>query len=227
MAETSGPTSRPTPRSSLRLGCGLFLVIAVLVLAVPIVYLAQHLVLRQLPAVFARPLAAETVQETCSLLGLAGDSRCDGRRVYGFEFLSELAARYAPGTPWDQVADELGPYQVRCTEWINRGESGDFMDCFYAVDGNHWQNLYLTVRKDAEAPERTASVARSCSPNIRRGSLWDIYACRPALNSGLLLVLSDNTFLVGPGFGVAFVAVDVALLALLIWLARRANVGQR
>ena len=226
MAEQERERNEPTPGNPTRLGCWMLLVVIVLLLAVPLVYVGYHGVLRLAPGLFARRLSAGELEQACALLDLDNDPRCQQAKSYGYEFLPELLGRYGPGTPLPQIAEELGAFQVSCSDdWIQRGELGDYLDCHYAFDGDRDLTLYLMLRKEVGAPAESAMVERTCTLNLRTGSLWDIYVCRPALNSGLFLVMSDNTFVVARGFRIAFLAVDVLLLALLVWLARRANVG--
>jgi hypothetical protein len=226
MAEQEIERNEPQPGNPARLGCWILLVILALLLAVPIVYVGYHGVLRLAPGLFARRLPAGAQEQACALLNLDDEPRCQQARSYNYEFLPDLLGRYGPGKSLSQIEEELGAFQVSCSDdWIQRGDLGDYLDCHYAFDGDRDLTLYLMLRKEVGAPAESAAVERACTLNVRTGSLWDIYTCRPALNSGLFLVMADNTFVVARGFRVAFLVVDVLLLALLVWLARRANVG--
>jgi hypothetical protein len=123
------------------------------------------------------------------------------------------------------VVGELAPYADHCTEWITRGEYGDYQDCQYSLDGDRHLMLYITQRKETGAGEETAAVWRTCSFDVGNRSLWDIFACDPPLNTGLLLVMSDNTFLSAPGFSIAFLLFDVLIIGMVVVLRRPLRIG--
>jgi hypothetical protein len=203
-----------------RLGCAILALVLVLLVAVPIAYLGYHYLLRQVPDLFTSPLPPAAGQALCTQLDLAGDPRCAGDPVYAYEFLPAVRQRYPAGTAGAVIDAELGAYADYCTDWIARGENGDFQDCQYTLDGDRHLMLYVTQRKDPGADGETAQVWRTCSFDIRNGSLWNIYACDPPLSTGLLLVMSDNTFLSAPGFTLAFLAFDLLIVGLVVLLRR-------
>jgi hypothetical protein len=205
---------------SWRLGCAILGLVLLLLAAVPIAYLGYHYALRQAPDLFSDPLRPEVANDLCALLDLTGDVRCNEGSVYAYELIPDLRTRHPQGTAGDVVDGELGKYADYCSEWISRGANGDFQDCQYTLDGDRHLMLYVTQRKDPGADEKTAEVWRSCSYDVGNGSVWDIYACEPPLNTGLLLVMSDNTFLTAPGFGIAFLAFDVVIVSLVVLLRR-------
>ena len=202
--------------------------VGLLLAAVPLTYLGWHYLLRHLPTLFARPLEPAAAAELCAMLGLEGDPRCSAGQAYGFEFLPDLLERYPRGVPGgpQSVAAELAPYQLECTGWIERAGQGDFRDCQYGFQRDRDYLLHLTLRKETGAAEGTEQVWRTCSYALGNRSLWDLYACRPALNSGFLLVMSDNTFLIGRGFATVFALTDLLLLAALVLLWRREGGGR-
>jgi hypothetical protein len=203
-----------------RLGCAVLALVLVLLAAVPIAYLGYHYLLRQAPALFTSPLQPAATEALCARLDLAGDPRCAGGTAYAYQFLPALRRRYPAGTPGAVVDAALGPYAGSCSGWISRGAEGDFQDCRYTLDGDRDLMLYVTQRKDPGAAAETALVWRTCSLDVRNGSLWNIYACDPPLSTGLLLVMSDHTFLSAPGFTLAFLAFDLLAVTLVILLRR-------
>jgi hypothetical protein len=208
-----------------RLGCAILALVLVLLVAVPIAYIGYHYGLRHLPTLFTEPMKSDTADELCLLLDLTEDPRCAGNSAHAFEFLPELLAQYPKGTAGETVDSDLGHFADYCTEWITRGEYGDYQDCQYSLDGDRHLMLYITQRKETGAPAGTATVTRTCSFDVGNGSLWDIYACDPPLSTGLLLVMSDNTFLSAPGFSVAFLIFDVLIVSLVVVLRRPLGIG--
>jgi hypothetical protein len=203
-----------------RLGCAILALVLVLLAAVPIAYLGYHYLLRQAPGLFSSPLPPDVGEALCTQLDLAGQAPCASDPVYAYEFLPTLRERYPAGTAGPVVDTELGPYADYCTDWIVRGDNGDFQDCQYTFDGDRHLMLYVTQRKDPGAAEETAQVLRTCSFDVRNRSLWNIYACDPPLTTGLLLVMSDNTFLSAPGFTLAFLGFDLLIVSLVVLLRR-------
>lgn len=203
-----------------RLGCAFLTLVVALLAAVPIVYLGYHYALRQLPSLFSRPLYPDAQARLCEWMDLADDARCTADSAYAHEFLPELRKRYPTGTNAEAVSSELRAYADHCTGWISRGDNGDFQDCQYSLDGDRHLMLYVTGRKDSGAADESGEVWRICSFDVGNGSLWDIYVCDPPMNTGLLLVMSDNTFLAAPGFGIAFLAFDLLILGLVVLLRR-------
>jgi hypothetical protein len=208
-----------------RLGCAILALVLVLLAAVPIAYLGYHYLLREVPDLFSPPLDPGVAASLCAQLDLAGDPRCAGGPVSAYEFLPALRQQYPVGTAGPAVDAELGAYTDYCTDWIARGDNGDFQDCQYTFDGDRHLMLYVTQRKDPGADEEKAQVWRTCSFDIGNGSLWDIYACDPPLTTGLLLVMSDNTFLSAPGFTLAFLAFDLLIISLVVVLRRPLGIG--
>lgn len=207
---------RPKGRS----GCWITALVCILVAVVPLTYIGYHFGLRHLPALFNRPLAPSVAADLCRLLQLEGDPRCRGK-VFVFDFFPDLRDRYPRGSSRAQVAAEIGPYHLSCTEWISRGDNGDFQDCRYGFDGDRGFLLFLTLWKETGASVEEAAVWRTCTYAVGNGSLWNIFACQPPLNSGLLLVMSDNTLLVGGGFSLVFLVVDLAIVGGVVWLWQR------
>jgi hypothetical protein len=203
-----------------RLGCAVLALVLVLLAAVPIAYLGYHYTLRHLPALFADPLPPTAAAELCQRFDLAGTPPCSNAPTYAYQFLPALHHRYSPGTPGDVVDRELGPYAVACTGWIARGENGDYQDCQYSLDGDRFLTLYVTQHRQPAEDQASAGVWRTCSFDVGNPSLAGIYHCAPPLNTGLLLVMSDNTFLTAPGFTAAFLAFDLLIVGLVVALRR-------
>lgn len=199
---------------------GSILLVALLLAAVPISYVGYHFFLRHVPNLFVKPLESPVAADLCSLLDLQDDPKCQADRNYPYEFFGDLRTRYGRGVAIERVNAEIGAYQLACSDWVNRGDNGDFEDCRYSFEGDRDFVLHITYQKTTDAPETAGSVWRTCSYDVNNQSLWDVYACQPALNTGFLLVMSNNTFLIGRGFTLLFLLMDVILLVLLVRLWR-------
>jgi len=221
---------QPTPddldqETPWRLGCAVLALVLVLLASVPIAYLGYHYALRHLPTLFSDPLPPATTAELCQRFDLAGNAACSGRPAYAYQLLPALHRRYPPDTPGDVIERELGPFTVACSGWIDRGENGHYQDCRYSLDGDRFLTLYVTQHRDPAADQATARVWRTCSYDVGNPSLTGIYACDPPLSTGLLLVMSDNTFLTAPGFSVAFLALALLIVGLFLALRRPRSIG--
>ena len=208
-----------------RLGCAVLALVLLLLAAVPIAYLGYHYALRHLPSLFSDPLPPATAAELCQRFDLTGDPACNGRPAYAYQLLPALHRRYPPDTPGDVVESELGPYTISCSGWVDRSENGAYQDCCYSLDGDRFLQLYVTQHRDPAAGQATTRVWRTCSFDVGNPSLAGIYTCDPPLSTGLLLVMSDNTFLTAPGFSVAFLAFALLIVGLFLALRRPRPIG--
>lgn len=121
------------------------------------------------PEKFTSPLDSAVITHLCSVLELGEDDpRCQDDVALSYDFLPSFLERYSPGTPRQQVIDEIGLYQTGCSEWVSMSElsgtssEGEIQHCLFDFRGDKAYSLSVAFQRGFASYVSEAVVGKAC-----------------------------------------------------------------